>query len=174
MVPNAVVDAISMESNRGRSKAGWGVLTLAARFNRKFLDRLATSWPWSLLIVLLFCGGCMPSESTPAAAKEQRASKIAPELIALHQEYAAHLAASSQEPFRSRNKLLQIVDGHVIIDAVAAGETSALRGDLTALGMRNAVSFGRMVSGQLPIAAIPQLAKLPSLAFARAAVATTQ
>jgi hypothetical protein len=31
-----------------------------------------------------------------------------------------------------------------------------------------------MVSGQLPIAAIPQLAKLPSLAFARAAVAITQ
>jgi hypothetical protein len=108
------------------------------------------------------------------AAKGQRTSKIAPELIALHDEYSSHLASGSQEAFRSANRLAQIVDGRVVVDAVASGEASVLQADLTALGMRDSVSFGRIVSGQLPISSIPALATLSSLNFARAASAITQ
>ena len=48
-----------------------------------------------------------------------------------------------------------------------------LKPDLVSLGMRNAVSFGRVVSGQLPIAALPAAAGLASLGFARPAAAIT-
>jgi hypothetical protein len=126
-----------------------------------------------LIIALIWAGGCM-SENTPATAKAERTSKIAPELIALHDEYSSHLNSGSREPFRSTNPLAQIVDGRVVIDAVASGEATVLQADLKALGMRDSVSFGRIVSGQLPISSIPDLAKLPSLNFARAASAMTQ
>lgn len=58
----------------------------------------------------------------------------------------------------------------MIVDAVAAGDVVDLRRALVALGMRQTATAGRIVSGQLPIAAIPAMAALPSLRFARAAV----
>ena len=42
------------------------------------------------------------------------------------------------------------------------------------LGMQRAVAFGRIVSGELPISAIPAMAGLPSLNFARAAFGLKQ
>jgi hypothetical protein len=56
---------------------------------------------------------------------------------------------------------------------VASSDVYALQADLEALGMQVAVAFGRIVSGQLPIAAINALAALASLQFARPAYATT-
>jgi hypothetical protein len=127
-----------------------------------------------LIIALIWAGGCM-SENTPAAtAKAERTSKIAPELIALHDEYSSHLNSGSREPFRSTNPLAQIVDGRVVIDAVASGDAAVLQADLVAIGMQDSVSFGRIVSGQLPIASISALATLSSLTFARAASAMQQ
>jgi hypothetical protein len=98
-------------------------------------------------------------------------AKLSAELVALYEAYLA--ARQTGTPFRPTDPLLQLVDDRVVIDAVAAGETGVLRSDLIALGMRGAVAVGRMVSGQLPIAAIGGLAGLPSLRFARAAAATT-
>jgi hypothetical protein len=116
----------------------------------------------------------MSSGNQAAAVEGERTAKIAPELIALHEEYSSHLTSRRQEPFRSTNRLLQIVDNHVVVDAVASGEATVLQADLMALGMRDAVAFGRIVSGQLPISSIPALATLSSLSFARAAAAITQ
>ena len=137
-----------------------------------------TLWlPLFVALVIPWAGGCASTASTEsrsAQAKGDRASKIAPELIALHDEYSAHLASKGKNAFRSSNTLLQIVDGRVVIDAVAAGEASALQADLVAFGMQNSVTFGRMVSGQLPISSIPKLTSLSSLNFARPAVGLTQ
>jgi subtilisin family serine protease len=44
---------------------------------------------------------------------------------------------------------------------------------LVSLGMRNAVSYGRIVSGQLPVASLPAAAQLANLRFARPAAAIT-
>jgi hypothetical protein len=140
--------------------------------------RLMTSWlPLFVALAISWAGGCASIASTESGAaqpKDERASKIAPELIVLHDKYSAHAASKNQKPFRSANRLLQMVDDRVIIEAVAAGETSALQADLVALGMQNSVTFGRMVSGQLPISSIPNLASLSSLNFARPAVGLTQ
>jgi hypothetical protein len=128
-----------------------------------------------LLIVALIWAGCCMSEKTPVvAAKPERTSKIAPELLALYDQYSSHLNSGSREPFRSTDPLVQVVNSHVIVDAVASGGATVLQTDLIELGMRDSVAFGRIVSGQLPISSIPDLAKMPSLNFARAASAMTQ
>jgi hypothetical protein len=61
----------------------------------------------------------------------------------------------------------------VVIDAVASGDTAALKADLEALGLQNASAFGPMVSGLLPVSAVADMAALPSLRFARASAMTT-
>lgn len=118
--------------------------------------------------------GCGNATTQADAARAERTAKVAPELVSLYKDYSSHLASGSQERFRSTDPLIRTVDHRVIIEAVASGETRVLQADLVALGMLEPVSFGRIVSGQLPIASIPQLVKLPSLNFARAASAITQ
>ena len=171
-----------MSSNKGRSEfkviAAYphGPKAPAKRtlLHCQLVELLMAAWLSSLFFAaLLAAGGCMSQASQPAAAKGQRSSKIAPELIALHEEYTSHLSSRRQEPFRPTDPLVQTVDGRVIIDAVAAGEASVLQADLRALGIQDSVSFGRIVSGQLPISSIPALATLSSLNFARAAAGIT-
>jgi len=68
---------------------------------------------------------------------------------------------------------LKITKGLVVIDAVASGDVSKLRSDLEKLGMENTAVFGRIVSGQIPIDAIDDMAELDSLQFARASISST-
>jgi hypothetical protein len=96
-------------------------------------------------------------------------AKVAPELLALHESYRE--AQQRGAGLRSDNSGLRVIDDRVVIDATATGDALVLQADLVDLGMRNAAVFGRMVSGELPIAAIPTLTTLASLAFARAAAA---
>ena len=68
---------------------------------------------------------------------------------------------------------LDSVPKTVVIDAVAKGSTSQLMSRLKALGLKEAASYGRVVSGQLPTAAIPRAAALGELLSMRPAVALT-
>lgn len=104
------------------------------------------------------------------AGVSAKTGKIGPELLALHDAYRE--ARRSGVDFQPNNPLIRVVDDRVLIDATAAGDPRALEADLAALGMRHAAAFGRIVSGELPIAAIPTLATLETLAFARAATPT--
>ena len=61
----------------------------------------------------------------------------------------------------------------MVIDAAAEGDPTALASELEALGLEDPAVFGRMVSGRLPIPAIPALEDLASLRFARPAYAMT-
>lgn len=58
---------------------------------------------------------------------------------------------------------MQIHDGRVTIDAIASGDASTLQADLEKLGLTNAASVGRLVSGRFPIKKIPELAALSTL-----------
>jgi hypothetical protein len=127
------------------------------------------SW---LLTLLLFACVFAGVSSSEGSGKEEPMAKISPELRALYDAYVA--AQRSGTPFSVRDPLISIVDGRVIVDAVASGDVAALETDLVALGMHAAVSAGRIVSGQLPISAIGAVAALPSLRFVRAATSTTQ
>ncbi len=112
------------------------------------------------------------------AGKDPAATRVNPALLAIYDEHQAHrrqtVGQGQRAPaFKSRNPLARIGDGYVVIDAVAAGDPQALAADLEQLGLKDTALFGRMVSGRLPIAAIPGLKNLTSLKFARPAYAMT-
>ena len=131
--------------------------------------------------LILSCSGASQdgkpaSEADPAGRPAMAASprgkpttKISPDLLALHESYGE--ARRRGVDFRVSSPLLRVVGDRVVIDATAAGDARLLEADLVALGMRNASLFGRVVSGELPIDAIPALDSLANLAFARPATA---
>jgi hypothetical protein len=124
-----------------------------------------------LLVQLVACFVLAAGTGPAAFDKDGAMKKTSPELLAL---YDAYLAAQRRGiPFTVNDPLVRIVDDRVIVDAVAAGSVAALETDLRALGMRETVSAGRIVSGQLPISSIAGLASLQSLRFVRAAASAT-
>jgi hypothetical protein len=126
-----------------------------------------------LTLSLIASASCATSAQT-AGAKAGGMSKVAPELAALYNEYSSYLASHKAGVFRSNDPLVRVIDDRVVVDAVASGDVNTLKSDLMSLGMQQAVAFGRIVSGQLPISAIPAMTALPTLNFARAASALLQ
>jgi len=118
--------------------------------------------------------GCTSAGSHRVMPVSESSPKISPELVALYHEYSSQPAAKHEGPFRTDGVLVRIIDDRVLVDAVASGDVNALQADLVELGLRDGVSFGRVVSGQLPISSIPSLAELSSLRFARASAAIIQ
>jgi hypothetical protein len=108
-----------------------------------------------------------------AAGKEGPLAKVDHALTAVYDEYESYRAQGGGAVFTSSNPLLRVIAGRVVVDAVATGDAQALQAELEALGMQGAVTFGRIVSGQVPIAAIEGMAALANLQFARPAYATT-
>ena len=132
------------------------------------------------LFIMLFTGSLVSSASCTLTSvqtvgdRAETMSKVAPELIALYDEYFSYLASHSARAFQPADPLLRVIDNRVVVDAVASGNVNVLKSDLLSLGMQQVVAFGRIVSGQLPISAIPAMAALPSLNFARAASGLAQ
>jgi hypothetical protein len=100
-------------------------------------------------------------------------AKVSHDLAVVYDELESYLAQGGGAAFTPSNPLLRVQEGQVSIDAVASDDVHTLQADLEALGMQGAVAFGRIVSGQLPLAAINALATLASLQFAQPAYATT-
>ncbi|MGH8567521.1 MAG: hypothetical protein ACREXU_05750 [Gammaproteobacteria bacterium] len=112
-----------------------------------------------------------------ASPSKAATAKVGQDLLALYAEYQAHLKDTSGRgapgpAFKSSNAIAPVAGGCVVIDATASGDPEALAADLRALGAENVTVFGRMVSGRLPIPAIPALQDLSSLRFARPAYAS--
>src|SRR5262245_39145604 len=126
-------------------------------------------WFLILLPAILLTAGSGNGQS----AKDGPLSKLSPNLVALHEQYNSQLAYGTAAVFRSDDPLVIMVDDRVVVDAVASGNADVLKSDLVSLGMQNAVPYGRVVSGELPITAIPAAAALTSLNFARPAAAVT-
>jgi len=100
-------------------------------------------------------------------------AKLAHSLVTLYAEHTAHLAQRAAAPFGSSDPLVRLVDDRVVIDAIASGDVDTLKADLEFLGMQDAVAFGRIVSGQLPISSIAAAGTLVTLQFAQPALAVT-
>jgi hypothetical protein len=105
-------------------------------------------------VLLLVRGGTSGADDRREGSRVRTMTKVSADLAQLHAEHV------------SRTDL-------VPIDAVASGDVDVLKADLEALGLRDTVAFGRIVSGRLPIGAISALEGLASLQFARLASATT-
>jgi hypothetical protein len=93
--------------------------------------------------------------------------KVSAALMALHAEFLAHRV--EQGGARSAHHVgpMRVIGERVVVNAVARGDAGALRAQLVALGLQRPVVHGRVVSGQLPITAIPALAGLSELRFVR-------
>jgi hypothetical protein len=129
---------------------------------------------WVSVLVLAIVLACVPeSQGQVRTGKNGPMAKLTHSLVALHNRYAAHLAQLNATPFRSGNPLITVIDDHVVIDAVASGDVNVLKADLVSLGMQQAVAFGRIVSGQLPVSALPAAAGMARLRFAQPAAAAT-
>lgn len=137
-----------------------------------------------LLIFVLTMGTATSSAQSPSKPRlgppaharlsdSKRSAKIGRALTVLHEEYAAHVRTKSGQPFRPGNRWLEVHGGTVVIDA-AAHDAAALRTALEALGLRGGATFGRVVSGRLPITALDELTRIDGLRFARPSYAATQ
>jgi uncharacterized repeat protein (TIGR01451 family) len=111
--------------------------------------------------------------------KDGPLQKIGFDLSLLHAEYEAYVATSPQSitSFQTTVPLLSLLQSEseifVVIDAIADQDANILRAALDLLGLQHGATFGPVVSGALPILALPDLANLTSLRFARPAIAVT-
>ncbi len=120
------------------------------------------------------------------AGKDGPLQKVGYDLTLLHAQYEFLLTQNEGDvdvlEFEGSTALMPLVERavdrgktelFVVIDAVARGEASELLRQMRALGLYNGTVFGNVVSGQLPVVAIDELAVLDVLLFARAALSTT-
>ena len=103
-----------------------------------------------------------PEEDLIAAGGTGAAAKLGPWLANVHEEYQR---SSNKRAFRSRNSVVRVQGGLVGVDLYANDATSLQR-SLAQLGARNVRSHGPLVSAQVPVSALGQLAALPALRFA--------
>jgi hypothetical protein len=91
------------------------------------------------------------------------------DLTLLYHEYQdfTSTAQAGNATFTPSNSLLQVHDGRVAVEVIASGSMNVLEGSLEALGMQVDAAAGPLVSGVLPIDALPGVAALGSVRFAR-------
>lgn len=98
--------------------------------------------------------------------------KVGQQLALMYRAFERHQRAKTGRPFRAPRYARSVMDGrYVAIDAIAAGRADRLRTDLERLGLQQPAQAGRLVSGYLPIAAIPEAAQLAALRSAHVAIA---
>jgi len=83
--------------------------------------------------------------------------------------FAEHQRSSSPD-LAASDDFIQVADGLVVIDAVAAGQVDVLLSDLESLGLVDGATYGSYVSGRLPVEAVADMAALDSLQSASAAM----
>jgi subtilisin family serine protease len=134
--------------------------------------------PLAVLAIVLFVFSAIRpvASATPSTAPPPLATTVTTvsasrdKLGALAQvaaEYQRHRQARSATPFVPSNALVRIHGDAVLLEAVAQNDAGALRRNLEALGLRHGATWGRVVSGWLPLAALEQAAALNSLRFAQ-------
>lgn len=97
------------------------------------------------------------------ADKSALQSKAGYALARTFADYRAHVAGRKSEPFRSRNSLVRLSNGHVFVDARASNDGQHLLNELNRLGLRKGTRYGDVVSGLLPLGMVRRAAALDSL-----------
>jgi hypothetical protein len=111
-----------------------------------------------------------PEEQLLDAVKNGPYAKLGPWLANLYEEYRG---SNAKKAFKTRNPVLKVRDGYVGVEAYA-NDAVSLRASLTAFGATGITSQGPLVSAQIPVSALGQLAALDSLKFAAPVLAKTQ
>lgn len=114
-----------------------------------------------------------PADSIRAAAlrdfhgpdldgKDGPLAKAGLDLLVLYHEYQA-FRRHGGDAFRPGVSGVRVRNGRVSVDAIATSTAERLRAALEDIGLTDAATAGRVVSGQLPIDSIPALAEVDAL-----------
>lgn len=107
--------------------------------------------------------------------KDGPLAKIGYDLARLYFAHRAHQRGRPHEPQAAADSAaadsaafeppggLRVADGRVWIDATATQSSAQLKADLEALGLEEGAAAGPVVSGRLPVAALPAAARLMEL-----------
>jgi len=108
----------------------------------------------------------------PGAPKSS--TKLSPDLQKLSDQYGPHAKAaeSTKKPTPSNDaltKYMQIKGDKVVVDVTVKTDISSARAELQKLGFKESASFGRVISGLIPISSLSQLESTTSIQFAKPA-----
>jgi subtilisin family serine protease len=139
----------------------------------------------TLAIVVAFLCGAVPARAAasrttngvdtpgPAGADGRANAEAATVMSGMLLELAAAYGLGQPQgrpAARRTDPRVRIVEDRVIVEAIAAGDTGRLQADLAALGARNVVGFGRVVSAEVPLRRLGDLPGLASLHWVRPAL----
>lgn len=111
-----------------------------------------------------------PEETLLASVKNGALQKLGPWLANLYDEFQQ---APNKETFQTRNPLLKVRGGRIAVD-LYAGDPAVLQAALTALGAANVRAVGPLVSAEIPVRALADVAALPSLQFGEPVLAAVR
>ena len=105
---------------------------------------------------------------------QKTSSKLSPELKKLSDNYGARakVAQSTKKPGSGDDgldKYIQIRGDKVVVDITATGDVATAKAELKKLGFQVMASYGRVISGLMPISALTQLEAVTSIRFAKPA-----
>jgi uncharacterized repeat protein (TIGR01451 family) len=97
-------------------------------------------------------------------------------LRAEYQELQDAVARGAAEPstFATQRTMAKVVDGSVVVDAVAAGDPEVLKAELEALGAEVTAVASRMLSARVPLDQLEALESMTTLHFAQPALWRTR
>lgn len=112
-------------------------------------------------------------KNTPQQILLQKpASRLSPALQKLYDNTVSARIPSNQKPVifsDALDKYLQVKEGRVVVDITVKDNRAAARAALQQLGVQITGEYGRVISGTIPFTALPQLANLNSIQYARPA-----
>ena len=111
-----------------------------------------------------------PEDTLLASVKNGPMQKLGPWLGNLYDEYRG---AANKDGFQTRNPVLKVHGGRVAVNLYAS-DTAALQAALATLGAANVRAQGPLVSAQVPVRALGDLAALPSLTFGEPVLAAVR
>ena len=94
--------------------------------------------------------------------KDGALAKAGLDLLVLYHEYQA-FRRHGGDAFRPSASGVRVRNGRVTVDAIASSTAERLRAVLEDIGLTDAATAGRIVSGHLPIDSIPALARVEAL-----------
>jgi len=135
-----------------------------------------------LCICALALTGLSQASNSQHAVRHKNTSRIGNDLARLYDQtvHPANRLQPGQRLNMAHNggltaaNPMTVVNGMVVIDAVANGDTNALLADLQQMGLTHVAVSGHVISGAIPIAELDNLAASANLQFARPAAAMTR
>src|SRR5690348_14995211 len=106
-----------------------------------------------------------PEQKLVDGVKNGPLQKLGPWLANLSDEFQQ---SPDKQNFTTQNPVIKVYGGKVAVD-MYANDPAALQSSLASLGADNIQTTGALVSAQVPVSALTNLAGLSSLEFANAA-----